>query len=86
MAGPDADDLLTFVATDRVRPGFACSVCEFPERAVIDEARRKAKPRTMGGTMVRRWLIARCGYTEDTVPTRMAIDHHFCNGHHLEES
>lgn len=79
-----ADDLLEFAAQGRNRPGPPCATCLLPERAVIDEARRNAGHRQIGGISVRRWLIAKCGYTEKTAPHDKAIAGHFSSGHHRE--
>jgi hypothetical protein len=78
------DDLLEFATTQRKATGPPCAVCLLPERAVIDEAKRKAPPRTVGSVMVRRWLIAKHGYTDETVPTKSEFGHHFNQGHHQE--
>lgn len=77
-----ADDLLAFEADNRIRPGKSCTVCSLPERDVIDEAKRQSQPGAMGGQTVRRWLIAQCGYTIDSAPSKSMIDHHFFEDHH----
>jgi hypothetical protein len=79
-----AADLIDFATTQKKQPGPECSTCALPERAAIDEAKRKAGYRKLGGRTVRRWLIAKCGYTEETAPHEKAIGAHFNNGHHQE--
>lgn len=80
-----ADDLIEF-SENIPKPGMPCTACALPERAVIDEAKRRAAPHKVGGLTVRRWLIERCGYTEETAPSVRQIGHHFHRGHHREQS
>ena len=79
-----ADELLEFALTKKKKPGKPCPVCSLPERAVIDAARNKAKRGQMGGKMVRRYLIEKCGYTDKTAPPLGSIERHFARGHHRE--
>ncbi len=80
----DAADLLEFAETEKKPTGRPCPICALPERAVIDEAKRAAPEGQVGGEMVRRWLVARHGYTDETVPSRGAFDRHFHRRHHEE--